>query len=145
MAVSLLIEFEASFPEEGESRIFSADFAAEELARYFDENGIAVKESDIWNDFGWYLVLKSGSENFGLYLAKYSEGEKWQCTVEPLNQPNIVQRLLGVKGPSYLSDLKGIGSAIEGWLNSSNFSREFEFCLSNKPKYITADVSSLPW
>ena len=145
MKLSVYIEFEAEFPSTDLVRIYNADFLASLFRSELEMTGHAVVSDDLWNDFGWYLVVMCNEIKFTIQFAKYSDKDNWELIIEPTNYPNILQRGFGARPVEYLPSLQELTNTIFNTLRSSPYVDRLEICLSNNTKITVDSPDELNW
>ena len=148
---TLFIEFDADFPtaDADWERIHNADYLANEFSTHLESKGIRVIESDLWKDFGWYLVCESDGARLDVLFARYSaeeaEQEGWQLTVEPSSFPRLISRLLGKKPVPYHRGLQKLASSLHEVLAGSPSVRNLRYTLSTNVKREADNPTNLDW
>jgi hypothetical protein len=151
--ISLFVEFDADFPgvdEDGDAgRIHNADYLATELSQRFQSAGISVADSDLWKDFGWYLVCNSLGADldvlFAYYSVEFGGEDGWQLTVEPSKFPGLLSRLFGKKPTPYLSGMQKLALVLHSALAGSYGVRKLRYSLSTDVKKETDNPIDLSW
>ena len=145
MTISSLIDFEAIFPENPESRMYNVEYLAEQFTNEFNKNNITILEQDIWNDYGWNILCVINEVQFDMFFAKYFDNSKWELTIEPANQPGLIAKLLGKKSKPYMEPLKILTSSTFNILNKIESVSSLNIRLTNKIKNEVDNPEKLIW
>ncbi|ACL02595.1 hypothetical protein Dalk_0890 [Desulfatibacillum aliphaticivorans] len=81
MKHKVFVQFDAQFPEIPNSRIYNAEYLAEQLVQNLQSHYNEI-EHDLWKDCGWFISCSSGKGVYNLFFAKYFDEEKWQMTMD---------------------------------------------------------------
>ncbi|HZW26733.1 MAG TPA: hypothetical protein VFF26_14740 [Gallionella sp.] len=145
MTTSTLIEFEAAFPLDPDSRNYGVEYLAEQLTNELKKYQVTILDQDLWMDCGWAISCAINEVQFNIFFAKYSDDENWELTIEPANQPSFIARLFGKKTTPYLESLKKLTSATFYILNKNEFASSIKICLSNKTEHEVNTPEELAW
>lgn len=145
MPFSVLIEFDADYPDSDLEHVFGADILAEELLALLSYSQIKTVTNDLWRDFGWFIEVELNNFLFTVYLAKYGANEKWQMTIEPQVKISILGRLLGKREASYEPHLLHLSLLFEKYLNDSERVTNIYVFTTKNLKHCVNSVKELEW